>query len=230
MRVLVVDGRVSSTIKSGLASRVHATVCKRSPGESFPTTPTTIHARQRHEVREHVCSAAEMDRFATNIDHRHRCLGEMRVTSPQTNSSSITSPSTSTLRSRSFAGFRRHAFWLVETFRTIHAIDRGSDSRHRHAQDTFGLSKLLAKIAVTRLTRHLFKHDFGRRRFHGRQCAMFDEPNTTTDGVPTAAAMCAMPLSLPTNSCERAASAVTSGSDKVNVTTFTDASERRLFK
>src|SRR5258706_16392805 len=52
---------------------------------------------------------------------------------------------------------------------------------------------------------------------------MFDEPNTTTQGAPTAAAICAMPLSLPTNSPARAANAVISGKDKLsNPTTRTD--------
>src|SRR5215217_7303631 len=65
-------------------------------------------------------------------------------------------------------------------------------------------------------------------RFHGRQCAIFDEPKITTLGVPTAAAMCAIPLSLPTNTCDLAASAVTSGSDKSNDTISTEASEDKL--
>src|SRR5512141_1376969 len=45
----------------------------------------------------------------------------------------------------------------------------------------------------------------------GRQCATFDDPKTTTHGAPTAAAMCAMPLSLPTNTWARDARAATSG-------------------
>src|SRR5437763_15436830 len=58
---------------------------------------------------------------------------------------------------------------------------------------------------------------------HGRQCAMFDEPKTTTHDAPTAAAICAMPLSLPTKSFARAANAVISGKDKLsNPTTRAD--------
>src|SRR5258705_8722217 len=48
----------------------------------------------------------------------------------------------------------------------------------------------------------------------GRQWAVFDEPKMTTDGVLTAAAMCAMPLSFPTNTRVRASSAVISGKVK----------------
>ena len=62
-------------------------------------------------------------------------------------------------------------------------------------------------------------------RFQGRQCATFEEPKITTLGVSTAAAMCAMPLSLPTNKSERVARAVTSGNDKSKVAIFTDVAE-----
>src|SRR5205807_439580 len=49
---------------------------------------------------------------------------------------------------------------------------------------------------------------------HGRQCARFDEPKITTQGAPTAAAMCAMPLSLPMNKRAREVSAATSGNER----------------
>jgi len=47
---------------------------------------------------------------------------------------------------------------------------------------------------------------------HGRQWLRFDEPKTTTEGVPTAAAMWAMPESLPTKTFAFDANAVISGS------------------
>src|SRR5215203_5964874 len=65
-------------------------------------------------------------------------------------------------------------------------------------------------------------------RFHGRQCATFEEPKITTLGVPTAVAIWAIPLSLPTNNCDLAASAVTSGRDKSNDTIGTEASASKL--
>src|SRR5215213_11613246 len=67
-------------------------------------------------------------------------------------------------------------------------------------------------------------------RFHGRQCAIFDEPKMTTLGVPTAAALCAIPLSLPTNTCDLEANAVTYGNDRSSVTIPTEASDDKFSK
>ncbi len=45
---------------------------------------------------------------------------------------------------------------------------------------------------------------------HGRHTSASDEPNITTTRLPTAAAICAIPLSFPTKILQRAANAVTS--------------------
>src|SRR6185503_14610884 len=148
-------------------------VFKRSPAASLPITPTT-------DPR-----APSATRFASTFAAPPRCTdsrrtsttgtgasGEIRVTSPQTNSSSITSPSTTTLRSRRRSRISEaRALVNICALRflcTDHKEHRSAqdsfnsrnNARHWHTQDTFRLSKFLAKIPVTGLARHLFENDF----------------------------------------------------------------------
>src|SRR5688572_11978482 len=159
MRVLIVEGRASSTISLSSADpKRRKPSRKRFAASSAPTTPTTVPRAPR--ASKFASTLAAPPRW---IDSRRTSTtgtgasGEIRVTSPHTNSSSITSPSTTILRSRS--AFR------ISLARILVSIDQNSvdcvdNSIDRHAQDTLRLRKLLAKITVTGLARQLFAHYF----------------------------------------------------------------------
>src|SRR5262249_16184852 len=87
--------------------------------------------------------------------------GEIRVTSPQTNSSSITSPSTTTFRSRSVFRISVTRILVNMCQRLINGWD---DPVNRHAQNALGLRKLVAEVTGTRLAGHGFI-DHCRSRF-----------------------------------------------------------------
>src|ERR1051325_427956 len=97
--------------------------------------------------------------------------GEMRVTSPQMNSSSITSPSTTMRQSRarsriSWARFlvrlskMKIARFSIECGLPKYSIDGAHDALKRHAQDALRRFELGAEISVTWLAGHLFVNDF----------------------------------------------------------------------
>ena len=178
MRVLIVVGRDLSAINKSSVWKVLFSLTELrilSPAKSSPTTPIT-----------HAC-APSASRLANTFAAPPRCVdsrlmsttgtgasGEMRVTSPQRNSSSITSPSTTMLRSRirrvissarvlgtaciptkeSFTQRRK------DNLAAQHSINRAHYSFNGHSQNALGLFKLSTEIAVAWLAGHLFQHDF----------------------------------------------------------------------
>src|SRR6185436_12601668 len=97
--------------------------------------------------------------------------GEMRVTSPQINSSSITSPNT-TMRQRRALVRISSARLLVSVSKVIDpaqqllrrsffcdSIDCPQDSLDRHAQNTLWLFEFGTEVTVAGLARQLLAHD-----------------------------------------------------------------------
>src|SRR6476659_804338 len=94
--------------------------------------------------------------------------GEMRVTSPQINSSSITSPNTALRHRAALVRISRTRFLVkvnqvtlrMQSLRFRNSIDCSHDALDRYRENALRLFKFSTRIAVTRLARQLFAHDF----------------------------------------------------------------------